>query len=684
MVVVLDDLLWIDKSSEELLSQVIDVVAGARILLILAYRPDYVHSWASKPFYNQVRVDQLPLADSRQMVEHVLGFEGSSHDVIDLTVQRTQGNPLYIEEFVDALKESGTVRKAGDSRALSAAVSEAAIPAAVQAIVADRIDRLEPGARQVLQVASAIGTEFSIGLLQDAMQVKDALGPHLRELQSLGFIYQASVFPDPTWVFRHVLTRDVAYVSLTSAARRRIHQRIGQSIEERHAERLAEFYEVLAHHFALSHDWQRACRYLKLAAGRAARNFSNWEALQLYKDALEICSRRKETPECTGERLAIRLEMDAVLRCLDYPDGSLENLKAARREAVELSDFRAEALVHSKIGWYYSFRGRTAFGLRHTRAAFVQAMKTKDIRLVVPISLDLCLSYMAMGNLSLLADVASPAILLLEEQGHESEYSSGLHHANLYCELLSYLGLGLASIGEIERGKDACARALEVAYRVDKPASIGLCLHFSGHTFWAQGDWKSVVKCQRRAIRFLSKAGSSIPLGACWGNLGVAYAMLGKHNAAAECVDRGLRIHAEGGAAAFTSNFYWARGIVELNEGNIGNARCAFEESLSLAETYGQMFAQGTASMYLGRTRSQGKLGASNEARKSILRGMNIFHRLHLEPFYTQGLLFLGEHYASVGDKKNALRNLKKAEGLFTQMGMDYWLKKTQEALRTL
>ena len=206
LVVAVEDLHWIDKSSEEFLSYLIDWLAGARILLILLYRPEYTHQWGSKSYYVKIGVEQLSSKTAAELVRAVLSAGEPSQEVGELVLGRAGGNPFYVEELTQSLLENGSIHVKNDRYVLSCDPSQIRTPDTIQAIIASRIDRIEEDMKRIIQMASVIGREFAFRVLQSIMGVKEELKRNLLGLQGLEFISEKRLFPELEYIFKHALT----------------------------------------------------------------------------------------------------------------------------------------------------------------------------------------------------------------------------------------------------------------------------------------------------------------------------------------------------------------------------------------------------------------------------------------------------------------------------------------------
>src|SRR5215475_3987728 len=280
LLLVFEDLHWIDAETQALLDSLVESLPTARLLLLVNYRPEYQHGWGSKTYYTQLRLDPLEPASAAEVLQTLLGDHPSLAPLTPLLLARTGGNPFFLEESVHTLVETGAL--VGERRAYRPAktLDSLQVPATVQAVLTARIDRVPPEDKRLLQTAAVIGTEVPWPLLQAITDVsKEALHQGLTRLQAAEFLYEARLFPELAYTFKHALTHEVAYGSLLQERRRVLHARIVEAIEGLSADRLADQVERLAHHAVRSELWDKALAYCRQAGERAAAHSAWGEAV---------------------------------------------------------------------------------------------------------------------------------------------------------------------------------------------------------------------------------------------------------------------------------------------------------------------------------------------------------------------------------------------------------------------
>ncbi|MBW1800091.1 MAG: AAA family ATPase, partial [Deltaproteobacteria bacterium] len=286
LILVVDDLQWIDKTSEAFLDYLTGWLAQAHVMLLLLYRPEYTHPWGSKTYYHQIGLDQLPLEKSADLVQSILGDCEVAPDLKNLILNRAAGNPLFMEELTYTLLDNGSIEMTDNACRLSARADKVKIPDTIQGIISARMDRLEDDIKRTMQVASVIGRDFAFRILQWITGLQDDLKVYLLKLQGLEFIYEKRLFPELEYIFKHAITQEVAYNSLLLSRRKGLHKSIGLAMEQIYGDRIEEFLEVLAYHFSRSDDYEKAYHYLKLSGDKAIRKNSASEALEYCREAM--------------------------------------------------------------------------------------------------------------------------------------------------------------------------------------------------------------------------------------------------------------------------------------------------------------------------------------------------------------------------------------------------------------
>src|SRR5438132_695328 len=311
LVVVFEDLHWIDAETQALLDSLIESLPTVRLLLLVNYRPEYQHGWGNKTYYTQLRLDSLPAASADELLQALLGDDASLAPLTQLLIARTEGNPFFLEESVRTLVETGVLGGASGAYRLAQALPTIQVPATVQAVLAARIDRLPPEDKRLLQTAAVVGTEVPFALLQAIAELpEEALHRGLDHLQAAELLYETRLFPECEFTFKHALTHEVAYGGLLQERRRVLHGRIVEVLETLAAERLEEPVDRLAHHAVRGEVWDKAVAYCQQAGTRANDRAAFREAVASFEQALQTLAHLPED----GDTRVLAIDLRLALR----------------------------------------------------------------------------------------------------------------------------------------------------------------------------------------------------------------------------------------------------------------------------------------------------------------------------------------------------------------------------------
>jgi tetratricopeptide (TPR) repeat protein len=680
LVIAVEDVHWIDKTSEEFISYVIDWLANTRILLILLYRPEYTHQWGSKSYYRKIGLDQLGRQSSNELVKAILEEGAVAPELKELILNRAAGNPLFMEEFTHTLIENGSIERKDEKYVLSGKASDIQVPDTIQGIISARMDRLEDNLKQTMQVASVIGRDFAFRILQTITGMREELKSYLLNLQGLEFIYEKRLFPELEYIFKHALIQEVAYNSLLVKRRSEIHQSIGEAIESLYTDRLEEFYEMLAYHYSKSEDAPKACHYLKLSGEKAKGNFCTSESFSYYKKALNLLRHQPETTQNNRYRLNILKKMAHSIRLLVYPEGSIELIHEGARLAQDLKDEKALAWFQSYIGIYYMTFGRDPVkGKEYIERGLSEAELTKEVEIIVPATIDLIYSYILEGALTKVCQVA-PRVIALIEKTH-TQYELFGRNENLYSMLNGIYGVSIGAIGDFAKGERLLEKGLSLALDINNLYSIALIEYNHGTFYLFKGEFENAVKHYHSCIEVMEKADYHIFLGLSWAYLGLGYALWGQIDKALKCAEKGLKVHMELGIPFWLGSIHSALSEIHLGRGDLEKALTHARLAVDFSLRNNEKAYEAGARVTLGRIISVTDRTKFAEAEKSVRQGIEILGELQLRPHYAVGILHLGELYAGAQRKDEAIENIKKAEKMFEEMEMAYWPERAKELL---
>jgi class 3 adenylate cyclase/tetratricopeptide (TPR) repeat protein len=307
LMVTFEDLHWIDEETQALLNLFADSLGTAKILLLVNYRPEYSHQWGSKTYYTQLRLDPLGRESAEKMLSALLGDGAEVAALKRIIIEKTEGNPFFMEETVQVLLDEGALLRNGTVK-LTRPLAELKIPPTVQGILTSRIDRLPADAKDLLQTLAIIGREFPLSLIRAVVaKSDDELNRLLDDLQLGEFVYEQPAVGDTEYIFKHALTQEVAYNSVLSERRKLLHERTGRAIEALYADHLDDHLDGLVHHYSRSANAGKAINYLHLAARQCAMRTAHLQALTYLNRGLELLKSLPESPERARQELAFQI-----------------------------------------------------------------------------------------------------------------------------------------------------------------------------------------------------------------------------------------------------------------------------------------------------------------------------------------------------------------------------------------
>jgi class 3 adenylate cyclase/tetratricopeptide (TPR) repeat protein len=564
-VIVIEDLHWLDKTSEEYLTFLIETLAGTPVLVLTTYRPGYAVRWAAKTYYTQVALDRLTPQEIGELLQALLGADPRLTPLMQLLMERTEGNPFFLEESVRMLAESRVLAGERGAYRLLKPLHTIQVPATVQAVLAARIDRLPAEDKHLLQIAAVVGKQFPVALLQEvAEQPSDALQRGLAQLQAAEFWYDVGLFPDLQYAFTHTLTHEVAYSSLLQERRRTLHARIIKAIETLYPDRLADWRDHLAHHVVRGEVWSKAPTYFRQAlvtSSPASMGSSFWwsgeheRAVELGQRDLPIFAEFKNFPFQIMTHFIIGQANHALghyPRAIDFLLRNVTSLEGdLQRERFDMPGL-ASVLSRTWLAWCLAEQGRFTEGVTYGKAA-LQIAEHVDHRY------SLVFACSGLGLLYLQKGQAQSAIALLE-RGVVLSQTEGLSQA--FPLVAGPLGAAYALAG----------RMAEATRTLEEAVNRAETMNFMG--------------IQARRIAWL----------------GEAYLLAGRIDEARPLAERALdlaRAYKERGHEAWSLHLL-AQSYAQHQPPALDSAEAVYRQALALAAEHGMAPLQAHSHLGLG------------------------------------------------------------------------------------
>jgi hypothetical protein len=475
LMVIFEDLHWIDEQTQELLNLLTESIGTAKILLLFNYRPEYSHQWGNKTYYTQLRLDPLGRESAEEMLTALIGDGVEVRPLKRRIIERTGGNPFFMEETVQVLLDEGALVREGAAVRITKSLSALKIPPTVQAILAARIDRLPAAEKDLLQTLAVTGKEFSLALVRTLIkQPDDEIARLLDDLQMAEFIYEQPAAGEIEYTFKHALTQQVAYNSVLVERRRLLHRSTGGAIESLYGDRLEDHYADLAHHYSLSDDVAKAVRYLRLAAEQAVGRSAYSEAAADLQAALSFLERLPEGSERARAELALRATEDTVAAVL-YGFSSPQREQATQRicalaEQLEESGLLLRGLL--SLSSFYFTHGEPSRAHETGRRCLELAVRLSDSAVVTHAAFEVACGAHTAGLLGEAASRYAETMLHAEHASHRDLLlpfrlwsSSAIQRSNV-----------LASMGRVTEAAKLAEDGLRHARESRHLFSLGLAL----------------------------------------------------------------------------------------------------------------------------------------------------------------------------------------------------------------
>jgi tetratricopeptide (TPR) repeat protein/class 3 adenylate cyclase len=694
LLLILEDLHWIDGETQALLDALIDSLPSARILLVLSYRPEHQHHWGNKSCYTQIRLDPLPPESAVELLAALVGDDVGLESLKRGVLERTEGNPFFLEESVHALVDTGVLvgergayrlatyvgaaprgrPRVGNHRGLPLPI-DIQVPATVQAVLAARIDRLPLAERHLLQEASVIGKDIPFSVLQAIAERSEGdLRRCLAHLQAAEFLYETGLFPELTYTFKHALTHEVAYGSLGQERRRVLHARAVQAIEALYADHLTDHVEQLAHHALHGQVWGKAFAYCRQAGAKAYTRAAHRQALTYLEQALNALQHLPERRDTLEQAIDLRLDLRYALVPLGEIEPMLDHLRAAATLAEALHDQRRLGEVSSHMTHYFWAICDYDQAIEAGQRALGIAASLGDRSLQAVAYFDLGAVHRALGDYRLAMDYLQSNVASLE--GYMLGQRLGMG-GPLSVGSLSYLIWCLADLGEFAEGITRGEEAVRMAKALGQPEGLIFAYRGVGYLDLMRGDLHQAIPLLERSLRLCQDFPGYFPWIAS--SLGYAYALSGRLAEAMPLLERALQPPAAGKVGHAVRVAYLSEAY--LLAGRMDKAVEFARHALEFARAHKERGNQAYALRLLGAIAAQQDPPESEEADAYHRQALALAEELGMRPLQAHCRRSFGTLYAAMGRHAEARAELDTAIQLYSAMEMAFWLPQAEAAL---
>ena len=680
LLVIVEDLHWIDSETQAFLDDFVERVSHVRVLLLVSHRPEYRHAWAGRTGYTERRLEPLTPEGAGELLEALLGRDSSLDRLKIRLAEVTERNPFFIEESVRTLIESRALQgDAGDFR-LVQSIDTIRVPPTVRTLLADRIDRLPDDDRRLLETAAVVGQDVPLALVRTLTDDDDqTLGERLRRLESSEFLFETGAAPDVAYAFKHTLTHEVAYDGVAADRRRALHARIVAALEALHRDRLGEQIERLAHHAVRAELPDKAVHYLRQAGLKAAARSALTEARAWFEQALSMLGQHGEPRAALQHGVDIRLELRPVLNVLGEARDNLGLLKEAERLAEQLDDDERRGRVCAMLTGHRALTGDLDRALETGRRALEIAAARGDLALHLPASNHVAQAHYYRGDYGRAVELAianleaMPAAWAYEHLGQSAPPSVGDRF---------WIVQGLAQLGRFAEASVYDAQAIEHmgatshAFAIAQVQLAGTTMHM------LRGDWARARSVLEPGLVVVRAGNVANHLGRMLATSSWILAELGEVSLASERVREGEDVIERLFAQGLVGHLAWSfplLGRACLRLGRLDDARRLAERMLSSAGNY-RGFAAQTWHL-LGDVTAQADATDSHKtAGEHYREALALAERRGLRPLIAHCHLGLGQLHRRAGRSRDAAQHLALAADMYREMTMTFWLERAEEA----
>ncbi len=592
LILVVEDLHWIDAGTQAVLDHLVDRVVGCRVLLLFTHRPQYRHEWSAKSYFSRFRVDPLSVEHADRLLRELLGDDDGLRDLRRQVIERAAGTPLFLEETVRALADAGMLEGRPGAYRATRPIEVSDIPSTVQAVIAARIDGLPPMQKMLLQTAAVIGRDFLVELLQPIAGLdQEPLNELLAELQAAEMIYQSRFLPEPQYTFKHALIQQVAYESLLKERRRAIHLQFIQISEALSGTRVDQHVEQLAHHAIASEQWTKALDYLYRSANKAIQRSAHQAAIQFLSRGLEIVATLPDSPERHRRELDYLKAMGVTMMAAKgwAAKEVLDAYTRARVLCEDLGDQREMFIALRGEGQYRMIRGESQIARELGHRCVELASGSKDIGVHIETHHLFWTNSFFLGEYDDADRHCAQGISLYQrDRDHSLTYVYSGHDPGVCCRCFSALVQCLH--GHPDRSLQICREALNLAEELEHPLTTALAqwaysfAHILRHEpeparYWAE---REIQVSQQYLLPLLLSQGTF--------QLGWALAALGDLDAGIARMRDGLAAISATGAEMGMPYFLALLGEALAKSGDPDAGLAEIERALDFADTRGQRF----------------------------------------------------------------------------------------------
>ena len=675
LIIAFEDLHWIDKSSEDVVRSHLESIPGSKVLLIFTYRPEFVHTWGAKSYHNQLTLHRLSNRESLEMVTHILATKEIEKTLEELILEKTEGVPFFIEEFIKSLKDLKIIEREDNTYRLSIDVPHLIIPSTIQDVIMARVDSLPERAKEVLQTGSVIEREFSYPLISRVTDLPEKeLLSYLSALKDSELLYERGIYPQSNYIFKHALTREVVYESILAKRKKRLHEEIGNAIEELYKDSLNEHYEVLAEHYFLSENYLKSSEYSRLAGKKAEKTASLNDAIAHSRKRVTSLERLPQTDDIQKQIIDARTILGLYIAQMNYPSEAKEAIDPIIDLAIKRDYKRRLCQIYTILGAYYWF---VEENYPETFKALEQALQiSEEVKDIVSLVLASYWFGISLGSNC--------------EFERSAQYIQRALDINLAAKNLWGIATMKSNLaffshfyhGRINQAFRTSNEGLQIAEESGDIYSKAMAYVIHGNSCYGKGLLEEAEKYLLKGLEFCERINFAVWDGAALIHLGDTYYDMGNFQRSKEHYEKAS----------------WALEHYQLFPsyagcGRVGSARSKArnkEKDMNLESLYAisrnnkVKAVEGYIKRYIGEILLNIDDQHLSEAEHWIQKAIEADQRNRTMFHLGKDYALYAELFKRKGDRLKAQENLGKAIEIFKECGADGWVVKAEKDLATL
>jgi tetratricopeptide (TPR) repeat protein len=668
LLLVFEDAHWADAETRALLDEMADSIPVARVLMLVTYRPEHQHGWGGWSFYTQLRVDPLRGESADHLVDELMGADASLATLRPLLIQWTDGNPFFVEEVVRTLSETGALQGDRGAYRLAHAVDSLVVPGTVDEVLASRISRLGPHPAALLRAASVVGRYVPYAVLSAVSdEGPEALETHLQTLQRGEFLYQAGEGEKREYTFRHALTQEVAYASLSEEQRRALHSRAMEAMTLAYAANEHEKINELAHHAFEGQVWDRAAGYLRRAGRRAFARSANREAVECFARALTALSHLPQSRSHQQEAIDLRFDLRSAL----WPLGEVESMAKVLAEAHDLAhalnDARRQGLVAVARCHCFFVMSRHADAVSAGEQALTVATATGDRAIERNATLYMGIVHGAMGNYRRAVELLQASLAAYETAG--PSLSAGDRVVSLPTAH-TYVARYLAELGELRQAADRADVGMRAADAGGSPWLLATCYFGRGSVELRRGDFLTAIPLLEQALELCRSHHLQSWFPAIGASLGYACANAGRATEGLTLLEQATAHADRMRVSASYSLWLTYLGYALFRLGRTAEAQRAAGTALERARRHGERGHEAWALFLLASILASDQSSSAEQLEKAFGQAIDLAGALGMRPLLAYCHAGLAHAYDHLGRPEQAAEARARAQRLREEIGM--------------